>query len=486
MSLRNKAVSGLKWTTFSTVGRSLFQLLQISILTRFLPKEAFGIVAMALFVVQFSNIFVDMGMTSAILHRQNATKNEYSSIYWLNIFISVFLYGILFFGAPIVSRFYNEPELKVLIPILGLNLILMACGRQHRTILQKHFQFKTIAVTELLSYFLGLISAIILALNDFGVYSLVYSTLLSSFISNSLFLIKNLRINPINLRFKLKETEPFLKIGGFSMGSTILDFFSHEADILLIGKILGSESLGVYSLAKQIVLKLFSIINPIVMTVLSPLLSSIQNQKERLKAFYLKIVKYMAYINFPVYILIIVASKEILYVIYGPQYAEYYPVLSFLSFAYCLAALSNPVGSLQIATGRTDIGLKWTILRIIIMPVVIFAGALINIEAVAGFYAMISLFLVIPLWFIQIKPMANISLKEYVSQFYKPLLFFLAATLVIYLSGDKLAISGNIIVNALIKGAITLIAFCVFIFTFDKKSVLETTELFISTFRRRK
>ncbi len=486
MNLRKTAVSGIKWTTVGTFGRALFQLLQISILTRFLPKEAFGLVAMALFVVQFSNIFVDMGMTSAILHRQNATRNEYSSIYWLNIFISLFLYGFLLFGAPIIARFYDEPELRLLVPILGANLLLLASGRQHRTIMQKQFQFKAIAITELISFSLGLIAAILLAINDFGVYSLVYSTLLASLISNSLFLIQNLQLNPIRFHFRLKETKPFLKIGGFTMGSTLLDFFSRETDILIIGKMLGAESLGVYSLAKQIVLKLFSIINPVVVTVLSPLLSSIQKEKARLKSSFLKIIKYLAYINFPLYVLIIAASTEILHVVYGPGYAGSFPVLSFLAFAYCLAALSNPVGSLQIATGRTDLGFKWTILRAIVTPPVIFAGALINIEAVAAFYALLSLFFIIPLWFIQLKPMANISLKEYLSQFSKPLIFFLAATLAIYLIGDKIEITNNIILNAIIKVSITLLAFFIFILSFDKKAFLETYKLLISTINRKK
>lgn len=485
MNLRKTAISGVKWTTVGTIGRAIFQLLQVSILTRFLPKEAFGIVAMALFVVQFSNIFVDMGMSSAILHRQNATKEEYSSIFWLNILISLFLYGILFISAPFVARFYDEPELRMLVPILGTNILLMASGRQHRTIIQKQFQFKAIAVIELISYFVGLITATLLAIKGFGVYSLVYSTLLASLISNSLFLVQNLRFNPIRFHFRISETKSFLKIGGFTMGSTLLDFFSREIDVLIIGKILGSNSLGVYSLAKQIVLKLYSIINPIVVSVLSPLLSSIQKEKQRLKATYLQVVKYLAYINFPVYVLIIIASKEILQIVYGAAYAESYMILSFLAFSYCLSALSNPVSSLHIATGRTDIGFTWTILRVITTPPVIFAGALINIEAVAAFYALLSLLYIFPLWFIQLKPMANIKLKEYAKQYYKPFLFFLGATLIIYLLGDKTEITNNVITNAIMKVSGTLVAYALFLFIFDNKAVSEIYNLFISSIKHK-
>jgi O-antigen/teichoic acid export membrane protein len=473
MSLYKTVISGVKWTSIGTLGRSLFQILQISILTRFLPKEAFGLVAMALFIVQFSNIFLDMGFTSSILHRQNATKKEYSSIYWLNIMISLCLYFILILITPLLAKFYNETELNRLIPILGSNIIIMAIGMQHKTIMQKQFRFKSISITELISVFIGLIVAILLAVNNFGIYSLVYSTLVSSFVLNILFLIQNLRLNPILLHFKLKETKLFLKIGFYDMGSKLLDFFSREIDILIIGKILGAEILGGYSLAKQIILKIFSLINPIIISILSPLLSSIQNEKTRLKNSYLKVVKYLAYINFFIYSFIIIASKELLHIIYGIEYSIYYHVLSFLAFSYCLVSLSNPVGSLQIATGRTDIGLKWTLFRIIITPPIIYAGALISIEAVAGFYASISMILILPLWYIQLKPMINVTLNEYVSQFYKPLFFFLIITIINYSFSINLFYENSILLNAIFKITITIFTFVIYIFVVDKNNFME-------------
>ncbi len=486
MNLKKTAIAGIKWTTIGTVGRSLFQLMQISVLTRFLPKEAFGLVAMALFLVQFSNIFVDMGMSTAILHRQSATRNEYSSIYWLNIFISLSLYALLFFAAPVAASFYNEPQLISLIPILGLNLLLMAMGRQHYTMMQKRFHFEAIAKTELLSFFIGLISAVLFAVYGFGIYSLVYSTLIASFISNTLFLILNIRSNPIHFHFRLRETKPFLRIGGYTMGSSLLDFFSREIDVLIIGKILGAESLGVYSLAKQIVLKLFSIINPIVISVFNPLLASIQKEKKRVRLSYLKIIKYFAYINFPVYVFIIVASREILQIVYGADYTSSYAVLSLLAFAYCLIALSNPVGSLQIATGRTDIGFKWTIIRVLVTPVFIYVGALGTIETVAAMFALLSFIFIVPLWFIQLRPMANIGLKEYIDQFYKPLSFFLIAALFVYLLGDTIQLMENVFLNLIIKGLFTVVYYGAFIFIVDKKEVMETYKSMYSLIKHKK
>ncbi len=477
MNLKKTAIAGAKWTTIGVVGRSIFQLLQVSILTRFLPKEAFGLVAMALFLVQFSNIFVDMGMASAILHRQEATKKEYSSIYWLNIFISFFLYVILYFLAPFASNFYNEPELLNLVPILGVNLMLIALGRQHRVIMQKDFQFAAIAKVELIAYFIGLITAILLAINDFGLYSLVYSTLMASLISNLLFLIINLRLNPVLLHFKLKETRPFLKIGGYTMGSSLLDFSAREIDVLIIGKMLGAENLGLYTLAKQIVLKLYAIINPVIINVLNPLLASIQKDKQRIKKIYLKIVYLLSSLNFPVYLLVAVLSREILIIVYGYEYAEASLVLSFLALSYVTTSINNPVGSLQIATGRTDMGFKWTIIRLLITPIVILFAAKFNINMVAISLAVLSIILIFPLWFIQLKPMINVTLKEYIFQFSKPFVIILSIFGIFIVLFQNSFKSTYLIITISIKTSVALGLYFLLLLVLDKKRIKESLAL---------
>lgn len=484
MSLKKNAIKGLKWTTIGTIGRSVFQLLQISILARYLPKEAFGLVAMALFVIQFSTIFVDMGMTSAILHRQNATKKEYSSIYWLNIFIAVFLYGLLYLIAPFAATFYEETELVILIPILGLNLLLLATGRQHRTIMQKEFNFSAIAKIELLSYFIGLISAVLFAINGFDLYSLVYSTLIASFISNALFLYLNLKKNPISLYFKLKDTKPFLKIGGYTMGSSLLDFFSREIDVLIIGKMLGSESLGLYSIAKQLVLKIYAIINPIILTVLSPILSSIQNDKERMKYYYLKVVRLLATVNFPIYLAVIVLSKEILTILYGTEYEVGYLVLSFLAVSYAANSISNPVGSLQIATGRTDLGLKWTIFRLLVTPLIIFISAQFSVNAVAFALAILSIFLTFPLWYIQIKPMVHITLNEYLAQYIKPFLLLLFIASGFILINEFQFLPFGLIINSIIKLLLAILIYTLLLWFIDRQRVNEIISLINSQLKK--
>lgn len=478
MNLGIQAISGLKWASVEKFGRAGFQLLQISILTRFLPKEAFGLIAIALVVIGFSNIFADLGLASAILYKQDATQKEYSSLYWLNLAISTILFSILLMISPFVAEFYEEPELLTVIPILGSNILIMTFGRQHRTILQKEFRFKAIAIVELLSYSIGLVVAVILAARDYGVYSLVYSTLVASIIANLLFLFTNIKSNPISLHFRFNETKAFLRVGSYQTGSRVFDFISQEADVFIIGKLLGAEVLGVYTLSKQIVLKVFNIINPIISNVLSPLLSSIQKDSKRLKNTFLKLVKYLAYINFPLYLAIIVGSKEVLNILYGSSYVEASTVLVFLAAYYCLISISNPVGSLQIATGRTDLGFYWTILRVLVTPMVIFIGAQFGINAVALSIFSLSIVLLLPMWYVQLKPMLNIGLLEYVNQFYKPLLLFLIFVFA-YLLGDHLLALEVSIAYLIGKEIVVLGLFLFLLFIFDGKAIKEIYELVI-------
>lgn len=483
MDLKKVAVSGVKWTSVEKIGKAVFQLLQIAILTRYLPAEAFGLVAMALVVIGFTNIFVDMGLTSAILYKQDANQKEYSSIYWLNLAISISLYGILFAITPIVSSFYEEPELVIILPILGTNILFLALGQQHRTILQKEFRFKPIAIVELISYFIGLMVATVLAIQEFGIYSLVYSTLTASAIANVLFLITNLRKNPITLHFRFRDTIPFLKVGGYQTGSKILDFISKESDIFIIGKMLGAEALGVYSLTKQFVLKVFSLINPTLINVLSPLLASVQKEKERLKNNFLNVIRYLAYINFPIYLLIIVCAKEILHYLYGSEYTTGTVVLSLLAVYYCVISLTNPVGSLQIATGRTDVGFYWTIVRVIITPVIIYVGSLYSIDMVAFAIAFLSVVLLIPMWRIQIKPMADISFTEYAKQFYKPLFLFIVGAL-FAVRMNEVYISEPSMIVLIVKQIIALSIFALVLFIIDRRNLHEFYHLANTTVRK--
>lgn len=428
MSLRKSAKSGMIWTTTSTIIRSVVSLLQISILTRYLAKEDFGTIAIATVFIGFTQIFMDLGISVGIMHKQDTTKEQYSSLFWLNIIMGFLLTGVLISASPLISSAYNDPGLNPIIMLLSLTVLFASLGSQHRTVQQKELRFKYIAINEILSAIVTMTVAVTLAIRGHGVYSLVFSTLSGVFFSNILYLSIGLyKDKNITFHFKLRETYDYLKIGVFSIGSNILDYFSREIDIIFISASFGKEILGLYTLCKKIVQMLYGVVNPIVTKILTPLFARMQTDKQQIKGVYAKLINTLAITNFPIYFLVSIFSKTILNTLYGEQYIEGAFTLSILALYYGILSISNPVGSLQVALGRTDIGFYWTVYRIIMTLAIVFTASFFSIEMLVVLFLLSAIVNTLIAWRFQLYYMIRISFSEYIREISKP--FILASIL---------------------------------------------------------
>ncbi len=399
------AMAGAAWTTVSTVVRSVVSLLQISILTRFLEKADFGIVAIAVLFTGFTSLFLDLGISIGILHKQDINRNEYSSLFWLNILTGLLLTIVLVMIAPAVATAYDEPELTIILRLLCLNLLFASIGNQHRTVQQKQLRFKLISLVEIVSSVLTIMVAAYTAINGYGVYSLVYSSLFGYLCPNVLFLIIGLKNdNNIYLHFSLKETLPFLKIGGYNIAGSVLDYFSREIDVIIISATLGKEALGIYSLAKKLVTALYSAIMPIYNKVLVPLMANLQNDVKHAREVTYDIIETVAITNFPIFLLIAIFPGCIIHILYGDNYLDAIYVMSILAIHFGYMSPGSPASALQIAFGRTDVGFYWTICRIFIFAISSYIGAQFSIEGmVLGIF--VGNLLSSPLaWYITIRP----------------------------------------------------------------------------------
>ena len=413
MSIKQAAIKGVKWTTISTIFLSITQVLKISVLARFLEKTDFGLMAIVVFVLGFTNLFVDMGLTSAILHKQNITKNEYASLYWLNFVFSILLFAIITTIAPLIARFYKEPELEVLIPLMALTIIFSAFGRQFKVIEQKELNFKFISLVDIITSLISLIFAILLAYYDYGIYSLVYSVILLQLLSNISFLFMGIKRIGIRFHFSIYETKSFLKIGIYQVGGQVVNYFNRDLDILIIGKFFGAEVLGGYSLAKQLVYRPAQIINPILTKVGAPVLAKFQNNLSKLKINYLKLLNIISSLNFIIYLGIIVLAKYVVLVLYGQGFNDIVIVVQILSVYMYFRSLGNPVGSLVIASGRTDLEFYWNLMVLAFMPLIVFFACQYSIISVSIALAVAMILLIVPAWYFLIRKMIRVGLSEY-------------------------------------------------------------------------
>ena len=415
MKLNQQVIAGVKWTSIGTLSVTLSNVLKISILARFLSKDDFGVFALVAFFLGFFNLFSDMGLTTAILHKQEIKKNEYASLYWFNIAFCIFLYLLLYVLTPFISDFYNDTRLDYLIKIIGLSIIINSFGLQFRTIETKNLSFKYISIVDIIASFISLMVAVYLAVEGYGVLSLVYSIILQYTISNILLLLLGIKKFGILFYFKFRDLKPFLSIGLFQVGGQLANFFNRNLDILIIGKFFSQEVLGGYSLAKELVFRPAQVINPILTKVAAPALSKVQNSLELLKENYLKLVNIVSSINIITYTNLIIFAPIIIQIFYGEGYDNIIILVRILSIYMIFRAIRNPIGSLVVATGRTDIEFVWNIVLLILMPIVVYFGSMFGVVEVtiALTTAMILLFL--PSWYFLVRKMTGSTLKEYVN-----------------------------------------------------------------------
>jgi O-antigen/teichoic acid export membrane protein len=413
MSIGKKTIEGVKWASLAKFTNIGVGILRISILARFLNKEDFGLIGLVYIVIGFAELFMDMGLSTAILHKQNISQKEYSSLYWLNFLISIFLFLIIFLVTPFFAAFYKQPQLNDLIPFVSINIILSSIGRQFSTVFQKELNFYTLSIVEIIAAILSMILAVVLAMLNFGVYALAYSTMMQFAVLNLLYLILGYKNHPIKLHFSLKETYPFLKIGSYQVGGQMINFFSKELDVFIIGKMLGMGPLGSYNLAKQLAVKPTMFINPIITEVASPLLAAMQNDKEKLKENYVKLIKMTSILTFNIFLVIFILSDVIIYVLYGTKYPECVLLLRLFCVYMYLRGIHNPIGSLLIATGRTDLDLIWQILYLTATVIFLFLGSFFGINGILISFIFLILFMAVPAWYIFYKNLIDLSLKDY-------------------------------------------------------------------------
>jgi PST family polysaccharide transporter/teichuronic acid exporter len=404
---------GMRWMFLAKVVISVTAVIKISVLVRFLDASVFGLMALITVFIGFLDLFMDMGITSAILHKQKITKKQYSSLYWLSLFIGLAIYFILYQSAPFIASLYDERSLIEPIQVASFGIVLASLGRQFLTVDQKNLRFFRIAVIEIVASIASLFLAIYLAATGMGIYALVYSMLMQFFIINVTYLFIGMKEYKISVGFDFFEIWPFLKIGLFQLAGQSVNYINKEFDVILIGKIFGTEILGGYSLAKQLVNKPASIVNPIVNRVATPTLALIQKNFMETKDVYFSFTRLVSTVNFCAYAALAFFAYPIVIVLYGDKY-EYIVIFVQILCAYVfLRSLGNPLGSLVIALGRTDYGLYWNIYTTLFMPIAIILGSYYGLIGITCSLVIVEIFFSITRWPVLVSRLINSNFHEY-------------------------------------------------------------------------
>lgn len=370
MALKEQVASSFKWNTLNVVVISLVQILRMSVLARILDVSDFGLMAIALMVISFTEIFSDLGFTIPLIHRQNITENEYSSVFWFNLLLSVVIFALLYLFAPIVANIYREAELTPIIRIIGVTIIINAFGKIFQTIKTKEFCFKFISIVSIITALPGFFVTFIFALWGYGVYSLVIGTIVQILVRQAVYFISGIKESRVRFHFSWGEVSTFVKMGSYQVGAQVMDFFAAKIDIILLGKLVGMEDLGMYNLAKELVLKITSFSLSIFRTVMTPTIAKIQDDIKRVKIVFSDYSTLFAICMVPVFACFCIFSKEVCMLMYGDKWELISDVLLYLSIYGIFNALIIPNSTLQLAYGRTDLSFLWTIIIFVVGSIV--------------------------------------------------------------------------------------------------------------------
>ncbi len=376
MSLKLDAVKGMKWTGVATVINTSIQVLQLVILARVLSPTDFGIMGITMIVIGFAQAFSDMGISAALISRREISRNQLSSLYWLNVLTGILVYLSVYIATPLAVDFFHESQLAQLLPVVSLVFILSASGVQFQMLLQKDLLFSVIAKVDMSTSLLGSIVAISCALTGFGVWSIVFGQLSASS-ARMLFLIYEAyrRSWLPHLHYSHSDVRSFLGFGLYQMGERCINYFNARFDQILIGSMLGTSTLGIYNFANNLVFQPSQRLFPVVINVMFPIFAKVQDDVEQLRRGYLKLLKVLTVLHAPIMIVLMIMSPQAVPLVFGEKWNNSIYIIQVLSIYVLIRSTGSPVGSILLAKGRADLGFKWNLMILVITSPTLYFGA---------------------------------------------------------------------------------------------------------------
>lgn len=376
-SLKQKTVKGVAWSAIDNVSKIGVSFIVNIILARLLTPEDYGVIGLLMVFVSIFNVFVDGGFTNAIIRKENVTDEDYSTAFYTNMFISVCMTFLLFISAPYIAEFFNNCELTLYTRAISFIIIINALCIVQRTRLTRAIDFKTQTKVTLLATLLSGILGIYMAYTGYGVWSLIAQQLSLSFFNALLLWFLN-KWRPLFAFSRSSFTEMW-SFGWKLTVSGLLDVAWRDIYQIVIGRFYTPSSLGLYTRAKQFPDLFSQNITTVVQRVSYPVLSSVQQDKVRLKMAYKRIIKTTMLPTFVLVIGLAASSKSLVLCLLGEKWIECVPFLQLICFSSMLYPLHSLNLNMLQVQGRSDLFLKLEIIKKIVAIGPILLGIFIDI-----------------------------------------------------------------------------------------------------------
>lgn len=376
-SLKNKTVKGVAWSALDNVSQHGVSFIVSIALARLLSPDDYGLIGIVMIFTAICTALINGGFTTALIRKKDVTNDDYNTSFIVNLCMSVILYLTIFFCSPLIADFFGRSELVALTRVSSVGLLIGALALVQQTRLTKRIDFKSQTKITLIAAITSGIIGISMALLGCGVWSLVAQALANQTIRTFLLWAVNKWVP--NLSFSMKSFHELFGFGWKMMVSSLLETIWKELYQVVVGKFYSPATLGQYTRSKQFSHLFSNNLTTAIQRVTYPVLSYIQDDKERMVGAYRRIIKMAMFVTSICMLLLGAIAEPLLYCLIGPKWHEaatYLPLICISGSLYPLHAIN--LNMLQVL-GRSDLFLVLEILKKIIGIIPLTVGIFIGI-----------------------------------------------------------------------------------------------------------
>jgi PST family polysaccharide transporter len=366
-----------------------------AILARLLTPQDYGLIGMVAVATNFVSMLKDLGLSYPTVQRAEIDFNQISTLFWVNVGLSIVLVAIMVAIAPLLSWFYGEPRLTMIAVVTASGFLFGGLAVQHEALLRRQMRFFTLSAIAFASMVVGYVVGIILAWYGAGYWSLVFSQL-ALLATSAIGMLTLCGWRP-GLPQWHSAARPMLKFGGQVTGYSIINYLSKNVDNLLIGKFWGAQNLGLFSKAGQLVALPSEQIDEPLATVAVPVLSRLEDSPERYRRVYLRMLEKVMLLTMPAITLVIVSADSVVQLVLGSQWTGASRIVFFLGITALFQPVLNTMGWLFLSQGRSREMLQWSMINAPISIASILFGLPWGAVGVAASYSLTRVLIVNPL-----------------------------------------------------------------------------------------
>lgn len=456
MSFKRSIFQSVRAAGLSAFGTNFLLLLQWIVLARLLEPEDFGLMSMLTVFLGFLSLLAELGIPSAIIHRQDINRETLATFYWVSWLLGAMVFSLVWVLAPVAVQLFGEPRLDRLIYWGSFVLLVVPIGQQHQVLMEKQLRFGELARIEVVSGGISLLVAVFSALLGYGALSLVWGFLVNALAKSILYFVVGWQFWRPSFVFLGGTLRRHWSFGLHYVGQRLVNYVQSNIDFALIGTFIGAEALGAYTLAYNLANLPSSKINAVFSRVFFPVLSSLQKDVAALRKGYLQLQEATSMVNIPFSVAMAAIAPVAIPLWFGHQWQTSVLLLQILCVVGAGRAISGTIGPLLLASGRTDLGFRWSLLIVSLQVPGIYLGVVSgSAVGVAIAFAALQIVYVILNYLILVRTLIGPCLRAYVGKMW-PFVWMSAAmggamivvANALHFAGDTVVLFSEIVIGA--------------------------------------